>query len=367
MVPLFDLTRQYKQIEHELNAAVIAQLASGQYVMGQAHDDFETKAAAALGVKHAVGVANGTDALQIALRGMGLEPGDEVITTPFSFIATAEVVADLNAKPVFVDIDPRTYNLDPAAIAAAVTSRTRAIVPVHLFGHAAPMTEINAIAARHGLAVLEDGAQAWGATYQGKQCGNLGRAGTFSFFPSKNLGACGEGGLISTNDDGVAASARRLRIHGQSERYIHTEIGYNSRLHALQAAILNVKLPYADEWNEKRRRNAALYAQLLDGSPYVLPIELEGCRHVYHQYVIRIPAGINRAKVSGALTAAGVGWAIYYPVPLHLQPVFSDEGYQKGHLPVAELASEQVLALPIFPELREDEVRTVSSALLNAL
>ncbi|MBW3637013.1 MAG: DegT/DnrJ/EryC1/StrS family aminotransferase [Armatimonadetes bacterium] len=367
MVPLFDLTRQYQALKPELDAAVVGVLSSGQYVMGPAVEGFEAQCARELGVGHAIGVANGTDALQIALRAMKIEPGDEVITTPFTFYSAAEVTADLGAKPVFVDIEADTFNIDPRLIEAAITPRTRAIIPVHLFGHPAAMREINRIAAKHDLRVLEDSAQGWGASLDGVMCGNLADAGTFSFFPSKNLGACGEGGLISTNDDDIAQIARSLRVHGQSRRYFYDEIGYNSRLHALQAAILSVKLPHARAWNESRRRHAVHYAHLLGETPFIVPVERPGACHVYHQYTLRLPDALDRDKICAHLTEKGIGWAIYYPLPLHLQPVFADLGYKEGQLPVAEAASRQVLSLPVFPELEEGEVEEVGAALQAAL
>lgn len=367
MVPLFDLTRQYQALKTEIDTAVLALLASGQYVLGPAVEEFEALAARELGVKHAVGVANGTDALQIALRALKLEPGDEVITTPFSFYSAAEVVADLGATPVFVDIEADTFNIDPVLVEAAITPQTRGIIPVHLFGHPAPMDELNAIAARHNLFVIEDSAQGWGSAYGDKMVGALGDAATFSFFPSKNLGACGEGGLISTDNDAVAAAARNLRVHGQSRRYYYDEIGYNSRLHALQAAILSVKLPHARDWNAARRRHAAQYAELLQGTPFILPTEREGAKHVYHQYTLRVPPELGRDKISQFLTERGVGCAIYYPHPLHLQPVFKDLGYREGQLPISETACQQVLSLPVFPELEESEVAEVGATLKAAL
>lgn len=363
MVPLLDLTRQYQALKPEIDEAVLQLLASGQYVLGKAVEEFEAAAAAALGVKHAVGVANGTDALQIVLQAFGVGPGDEVITTPFTFIATAEVVSRLGGTPVFVDIEADTYNIDPAAIEAAITPRTKAIVPVHLFGHPAPMNEISEIARHHGLPVLTDAAQAWGTTLEmeGQRIGSgaMGDAASFSFFPSKNLGACGEGGLITTNDAKLAEMVQMLRVHGQRRRYIHDEIGYNSRLHALQAAILSVKLPYAAGWNEARRANAARYNDLFRELPLARPIERAGAYHVYHQYTLRLR---DRQPVCDALSQAGVGWAIYYPVCLHLQPIYQSLGYRLGQFPVAEAAAREVLSLPIFPELRPDELEITAAA-----
>lgn len=370
MVPLLDPTRQYQNLKNELDAAALSLLASGQYVLGPVVDEFEAAAARILGVRHAVGVANGTDALQIALHAHGVAPGDEVIVPPFTFIATAEVVSCLGATPVFVDIETDTFNLDPRAVEVAITPRTKAIVPVHLFGHPAAMEEINAIAVRHGLLVLEDAAQAWGARLQTaggeKSCGALGDVAGFSFYPTKNLGACGEGGLITTNDAELAEKCRMLRVHGQRRRYIHDAIGYNSRLHALQAALLNVKLPHAAGWNAARRAHAAHYNALLQGLPLLLPVERSGAHHVYHQYTVRVRETGLRKKISERLSSEQIGWAIYYPVPLHLQPVYETLGYAKGSLPVAEAACEEVLSLPIFPELREDEVEAVGVAIRHA-
>jgi dTDP-4-amino-4,6-dideoxygalactose transaminase len=376
MVPLLDPTRQYRALKSELDSAAIELLASGQYILGPAVENFENAAATTLGVRHAIGVANGTDALQIALQAHGVGPGDEVIVPPFTFIATAEVVSLLGATPVFCDITADTLNLDPTQLEAKITHLTKAIVPVHLFGHPAPMPEIKAIAARHGVLVLEDAAQAWGARQKAestsaagdwKNCGALGDIAGFSFYPTKNLGACGEGGLITTDNDELAAICRMLRVHGQSRRYIHDAVGYNSRLHALQAALLQVKLPHADAWNDARRAHAAHYNSLLEKLPLHLPVEREGCRHVYHQYTVRVPDTALRQKICDRLTAEKIGWAIYYPVPLHLQPVYSGLGYNEGDFPVTERAANEVLSLPIFPELREDEVEQVCAAIQSAL
>lgn len=377
MVPLLDLTRQYQQIGPQLEAAAINCLRSGAYILGPAVDEFEAQAAQSLGVRHAIGVANGTDALQIALQAMGIGPGDEVITSPFSFFATAEVVSRLGARPIFVDIDADTFNIDPAAIEAAISPRTRAIIPVHLFGHPAPMTEINDLARRHNLRVVEDAAQAWGASLGSSQntphqstlkCGAMSDMAAFSFYPTKNLGACGDAGLITTDNDNLAEQSRILRVHGSRERYFHQAIGYNSRLDALQAAMLSVKLPHADAWNDARRAHAAAYRAALCDSPYGLPVERPGARHVYHQYTIRIPSHrMERDAVEAALKAAGIGFAIFYPVCLHLQHVYRDLGYHEGDFPHAEAAAREVLSLPMFPELRADERDQVVQALLSAL
>jgi dTDP-4-amino-4,6-dideoxygalactose transaminase len=374
MIPLLDLTRQYQDLKSDIDAAAIGLLSSGQYILGPAVDEFETQAAQALGVKHAVGVANGTDALQIALQAMGVGAGDEVITTSFSFFATAEVISRLGAIPVFVDIEEDTFNIDPIQVEAAITPRTKAIIPVHLFGHPAPMNELLAIARRHNLRVLEDAAQAWGASLkidgQSKGCGAQGDIASFSFYPTKNLGACGEGGLITTDNDEFAAKARSLRVHGQYRRYYHDDIGYNSRLHALQAAILSVKLPHAERWNQARRQNAAFYNEQFRDTGLVLPSERVGAHHVYHQYTLRVPenGALSREHVCEILSQRGVSWAIFYPVCLHLQAVYQKQnlGYGEGSLPVSERAAREVLSLPVFPELRPDELEAVAAAVREA-
>jgi dTDP-4-amino-4,6-dideoxygalactose transaminase len=363
MIPLLDLTRQYQTLKPELEKAALELLESCRYILGPAVDEFEANAARALQVKHAIGVANGTDALQIALMAMGIGPGDEVITTPFSFFATAEVISCVGATPVFVDIDEATYNLNPQLVEAAITPKTRAIIPVHLFGHAAAMDEINAVAKRHGLAVLEDAAQAWGAKLNGVPCGGLGDMAAFSFYPTKNLGACGEGGLITTNDDALAEKARLLRVHGQRGTYTHYAIGVNSRLQALQAVLLNVKLPHAQSWNDARRAHAAFFNEAFADLPIQLPVETPGAHHVFHQYTIRTQ---QRDELMAALKAREIGCAVYYPLCLHLQPVYENLGYKEGSLPVAEAASREVLSLPVFPELRRDELESVAQAVRAA-
>ena len=363
MIPLLDLTRQYQTLKPELEKAALELLESCAYILGPAVAEFEANAAQVLQVKHAIGVANGTDALQVALMTMGIGPGDEVITTPFSFFATAEVISAVGATPVFVDIEAATYNLDPQLIEAAITENTRAIIPVHLFGHAAALPEINAIAKKHNLYVLEDAAQAWGAALNDVPCGGLGDMAAFSFYPTKNLGACGEGGLITTNNDDLAEKARTLRVHGQKGTYVHYEIGVNSRLQALQAVLLNVKLPHAKSWNDARRTHAAFYNEQFVGLPLALPVERPGAHHVYHQYTI---ASAQREKLIETLKAQGVGCAIYYPKCLHLQPVYENLGYAEGSLPVAETAAREVLSLPVFPELTEAERQSVAEAVKTA-
>ncbi len=363
-VPLLDLAPEIESLWEELNTAIQAVLRSGHFVMGPQVREFEEQVAAYLGVRHAIAVNSGTDALVIGLRALGVEPGDEVITTPFSFFATAEAISIIGARPVFVDIDPLTYNLDAARLEEALTPRTRVIQPVHLFGHAADMEPILALARKHGLKILEDTAQAFGGAYRGRRLGTLGDAGAFSFFPSKNLGACGDAGLLATDDDGVAELARMLRTHGSLKTYHNEMLGYNSRMDTLQAAILQVKLPHVDTWNTERRRAAAVYDDLLRDAPGVVaPHQAAYARHVYHQYTIRLPAGLRDA-VRARLRDKGVASQVYYPVPLHRLPVYAPLGYE---LPVAEAAAREVLSLPLWPRISADVQRRVVDALREAL
>jgi dTDP-4-amino-4,6-dideoxygalactose transaminase len=370
MIPPLDPTRQYQSLKPEIDAAVLELLASGQYVLGPAVERFENAAAAALGTRHAIGVANGTDALLLALRAHDIGPGDEVIVPPFTFIATAEVVSLAGATPVFCDIENDTLCLDASQLQEKITPRTKAIIPVHLFGHPVDMEAIGRVARNAGVLLLEDAAQAWGAKLQvgsdWKNCGALGDIAGFSFYPTKNLGACGEGGLIATDDDELAEKCRMLRTHGQRRRYIHDAVGINSRLHAMQAAILNVKLPHVKTWNDLRRAHAAKYNAAFADLDLQTPVERGGAHHIYHQYTLRVPAA-RREKISESLTQDGIGWAIYYPVPLHLQPIYQNLNYSKGDFPVTENAAEEVLSLPIFPELREDETDAVIKAVRHAL
>jgi len=357
-IPILDLSPEIEELWDDLMAAITRVLRSGQFILGPEVEAFEREVAEYLGVKHAIGLNSGTDALVIGLRALGVGPGDEVITTPFTFFATAEAISLVGATPVFVDIDPKTFNIDPNLIPAAITPRTKAILPVHLYGRPAEMDAILAIAEEHGLKVLEDCAQAFGAAYQGKKVGTLGHAGAFSFFPSKNLGAYGDGGLLVTNDDGVAELARMLRAHGSKRKYYNEMVGYNSRLDALQAAILRVKLPHVDRWNEKRRQVAERYNQLLAGTPgLILPEVSEG--HVFHQYTVRILGG-KRDRVQQALAEAGIGTMIYYPVPIHRLLIY---GHPEGTFLEAENASKEALSLPMHPALQSGDIHRVVAVL----
>ncbi len=359
MIPMVDLKRQYSRLKNEVDQAVSLVLEQTQFILGPNVAALETEVAAYHGLPYAVGCANGTDALLLALRACGIGAGDEVITTPFTFIATAEVVALLGAKPVFVDICPDTFNIDPGQIASRINSRTKAIIPVHLFGHPADMAPIMDIAKKHRLKVIEDCAQAFGAQYQGQTVGTFGDAGCFSFFPSKNLGCYGDGGMVVTSSEEIAAKIKMLRNHGSAVRYYHSEVGYNSRLDEIQAAILRVKLSRIDEFNSARHANAAAYCQALAGKDIVLPSERRGCKHVYHQFTLRVK---NREAIAEALSAAGVASAVYYPVPLHQQDVFLKMYGPQESLKVTETCAKEVLSLPMFPELTPDEIRLITDA-----
>ena len=366
-VPLLDLKRQYAAIGSELEAALIEVARSGMYTGGPAVEGFESAAAEYCGVNHAIGVSSGTDAILISLMALGIGSGDEVITTPYSFFATAGCVRRTGARAVFVDIDPQTYNIDPAGIEAAITEKTKAILPVHLYGQCADMDAINEIACRHNLPVIEDAAQAIGAERDGKRAGALGLAGAFSFYPTKNLGAMGEGGMVTTNDDDFAGTVRQLRNHGMSAQYLHQQVGGNFRMQALQAAALGVKLRYLDEWIAQRQRAAATYRKCFEqsglGHQAIIPAERPG-RHVYHQYVVRVD---RRDELLAALREQQIGCNIFYPVPFHQQPCFADLGYQTGDFPLSEAASQQTIALPIFAELTDAEIEEVVGAIASFL
>jgi len=359
-VPQFDLTRQYKKIEREVEAKVRETLASGAYILGPALVNFEKSFAEYNEVKYAFGVASGTDALLLALRAADIKPGDEVITTAFTFFATAEVIAILGAKPVFADIKLDSYNIDPEDIARKITPRTKAIMPVHLFGLPCNMDPILKLAKEHNLVVIEDCAQAVGSQYKGKKAGSFGDFGCFSFFPTKNLGCCGDGGAIITNREEMAEKIRMLRVHGSKKKYYHEFLGYNSRLDTIQAAILEVKLKHLDEWIESRRSIANFYNSSLRDIVIQVPEEQIDTFHVYHQYTLRVE---NRDKLVEHLKMKGIGTAIYYPLPLHLQPALKHLGYKPQTLPNTERACEEVISLPIFPELERREMEEVVNAI----
>ena len=351
-VPLLDLAAQYAPIRDAVVEAVTRVVDTQKFILGPEVEAFEAEVAAYLGARHAIGVSSGTDALLVALMALDLGPGDEVIVPTYSFFATAGCVSRVGATPVLVDIDPVSYNLDVEAVRRALTPRTKAIVPVHLYGQAADMTPLLALACDHGLQVIEDAAQAIGATLDGTSLGTLGRFGCFSFYPSKNLGAAGDAGLVTVADDEMAARVRLLRVHGAQRTYHHEKVGGNFRMAAMQAAVLRVKLRHLEAWTEARRRNAdryrQLFAALAPDAPVTLPVELPGRRHIYNQFVIR---AARRDALRDHLRAHGVGCEIYYPVPFHLQPCFAFLGVPAGALPVSEQAAAETLALPIYSEL----------------
>ena len=376
-VPILNLAQQYTDLAAEINDVVFKVLASGGYVGGANVLGFEQEFAAYTNVLECVACNSGTDALLLALRALGIGAGDEVITTPFSFFATTETISAVGAKPIFVDIDAPTFNLDVTQVESAITAKTKAIIPVHLYGQPLDMTALMAIAQNHNLAVIEDCAQATGALWTGQKVGSIGHVGCFSFYPTKNLGACGDGGAVTTNDPEIAAKIRMLRNHGEKNRYYHEDIGLNSRLDTLQAAILRVKLRYLDTWNEQRRAIASRYHEYLGQIPgVVIPQELPGGEGVWNQYTIRLQnvgthsSTLNhqyRDEVRQRLQAKGVGSMVYYPLPLHLQPAYKDLGYQQGQFPVSEQACHEVLSLPIFPELSPEAQEQVVYCLKDCL
>ena len=382
-IPILDLTTQYSSIREDVETAVLKVLASGRYIKGAIVTQFEQELANYIDVSSCVSCNSGTDALYLALRAMGIGPGDEVITTPFTFIATAEVISALGATPIFVDIDPYTYNLDLTRVEAAISDRTRAIIPVHLFGRPVNMTQLMAIAQAHKLWVIEDCAQAIGAEWQGQKVGSFGHVGCFSFYPTKNLGACGDGGAITTNDEAIAHTMRTLADHGRTHGYYHEAIGVNSRLDAIQAAVLSVKLQYLDQWNTLRTQVANYYNDQLKSCPHLmLPSNTDSETCVWHQYTVQVtanadanaqptgaetPEGNLRDQVRQALQEQGISTMIYYPLPLHQQPAYISQQDQPVSLPVAEQVSRQVLSLPMFPELTRSQQDTIIHALQQVL
>lgn len=362
-IPMVDLGIQYRELKTEIDQALAGVLDTTQFILGPQGRAFEGEVAEYLGVKHALGVASGTDALHLALRAAGLGPGDEIITTPFTFIATAEAIAYVGATPVFVDIDPQTFNIDVQQVEQAITPKTRAILPVHLFGQPADLLPLKALCDANDLLLIEDCAQSCGAKYADRMTGAWGALGCYSFFPSKNLGCFGDGGLIATNDDALAEEIRVLRNHGSRERYHHEIIGVNSRLDDMQAAILRVKLRHLDRFNQQRRDNAHLYSKLLGELGLETPFEDGKGTHVYHQYTILTD---NRDAIHAALTAAGIASAVYYPIPLHRQKVFL-ESCKNISLPKSEVAAERVLSLPIYPELQRSQIEQVVAVIAKAL
>lgn len=354
-VPMADLRAQYQSVKAEVDRAVAEVLQTAQFILGERVARFERQMADTCGVAHAVGVASGTDALLLSLVGLGVGPGDEVIVPSFTFVATVEVVCLAGATPVFADICPDTFTLDPQDVAARITPRTRAILPVHLYGQMANLTQLQEIATRHGLWIIEDAAQAIGAQQCGKRIGQMSHAACLSFFPTKNLGAAGDGGMILTNDEVLAERLRNLRFHGSGGTYCYPRVGYNSRLDALQAAILEAKLPSLERWNEGRRANAAYYQEALASTPLVLPVEAAGNRHVYHQYTVRVPDGYDRDALRAHLQQQGIASAVYYPLAIHLQEAYQHFGEGPGSLPETERAQRQVLSLPIYPELTAEQ------------
>lgn len=357
-VPLLDLKAQYATIKPEVDAAVQSVLDSARFIGGPEITALESELADYSHVSHGIGCASGTDALLLALRALGVGPGDEVVTSAYSFFASASTIALNGATPVFVDIEPETYNLDPARLARALGPKTRVVVPVHLFGQCADMPAIEALCAPGQIPVLEDAAQAIGAEWRGRRAGEMGIAGCFSFFPSKNLGGIGDGGMVVTNDAALAERIRLLREHGQKPKYHHHILGINSRLDALQAAVLRVKLRHLEAWHGGRQKNAALYRELLAGTNVGLPLARPEARHIYNQFVIRTP---RRDALKQHLADAGIGNEVYYPRPLHLQECFADLGYKEGDFPVSEAAALETVALPIYAELTGEQIAYVSS------
>lgn len=392
IIPLVDLKEQYKSIQKEGEEKAKEILASANYIMGKEVLEFEKEFASYVGVKHAISVGNGTDALVVALKSAGIKAGDEVITTTYTFFATAESISAVGAVPVFVDVEKDTYNIDPLKIEEKITDKTKAIMPVHIFGQPAKMNEVMEIAKKHNLIVIEDAAQASGAVYDGKKVGSIGDIGCFSFFPTKNLGCAGDGGMITTNNDDIATIARALKAHGSGEngqrafnllnniteevetsehhddtvynplKYYNYLIGYNTRLDALQAGLLRIKLPKLDSWNEKRRSNAAFYDEKLKDSSLTLPKTIDECKSGYNMYVVQSE---NRDELVAYLKENGISTGVYYPVPMHLQKVYKNLGYKEGDLPNAEYLSHRTFAIPVYPEITQEQQQYIVNTILN--
>jgi len=363
-VPLLDLGAQYAEIKTEMDAAIHRVLDSTRFIGGPEVSGLEEEIARYSQVAHAIGCASGTDALLLSLKALGVGPGDEVVTCAYSFFASAGVVVNVGAIPVFVDIDPSTYNLDPHRLEAAITPNTKAVIAVHLYGQCCDLTAVKAVCDKRKVYLIEDAAQAIGSEWEGKRAGSVGELGCFSFFPSKNLGCAGDGGMVTAQDAALADRVRLLREHGARPKYYHALVGTNSRLDAIQAAILRVKLKHLDRWSEKRARNANLYDQLLEGSRVGRPFRDQRARHIFNQYVVRVP---NRDAVRTRMGERGIGTEVYYPVALHMQQCFSMLGYHEGDMPHSEAAAKETLALPIYPELTEDQIRYVAATLLDVL
>lgn len=363
-VPLLDLGAQYAEIKAEMDAAIHRVLDSTRFIGGPEVSGLEEEIARYSQCAHAIGCASGTDALLLSLKALGVGPGDEVVTCAYSFFASAGVIVNVGAIPVFVDIDPSTYNLDPHRLEAAITPNTKAVIAVHLYGQCCDLTAVKAVCDKRKVYLIEDAAQAIGSEWEGRRAGSVGDLGCFSFFPSKNLGCAGDGGMVTAQDSGLADRVRLLREHGARPKYYHALVGTNSRLDAIQAAILRVKLKHLDRWSEKRARNANLYDQLLEGSRVGRPYRDARARHIFNQYVVRVP---NRDAVRTRMGERGVGTEVYYPVALHMQQCFSMLGYHDGDMPHSEAAARETLALPIYPELTEDQIRYVAASLLDVL
>lgn len=360
MVQFVDLRAQHDSIRKELFETITQIIDTSSFIMGQAIKDFEPKFAEFCGAKHAIGVSSGTSALHLALWALGIGPGDEVITIPHTFIATAEAISMRGAKVVFVDIDPATYTMDVSKLEAAITPKTKAVLPVHLYGHPTDMDPILAIARKHGLKVIEDCAQSHGTEYKGKRVGSIGDVACFSFFPGKNMGAMGDAGAVVTNDDAIAETVNKLRNHGRLGKYEHEMVGYNERMDTLQAAILNVKLPHLNDWNALRRKHADEYRAALAGASLELPTVAPGCTHVYHLFVIRHP---KRDDLQKFLKEKGIATGVHYPLPLHLQPAYADLKLKEGDFPATEKAAREILSLPMYPEMTAEMVAEVASAI----